>query len=259
LEIKNISKEFPGVKALDEVSFSIMPGEVHALVGENGAGKSTLMKILSGVHPPTEGQVILEGKEVNFKDPKSAQEHGVSIIHQEFSLIHYLSGIDNIYIGREIRYKNGLLNRKKMRKVAKDILGRLNADINLNRPVSQLSIANQQFIEIAKAISIETKVLISDEPTTSLTGKEEEKLFELIRTLKENGITIIYISHHLDEILEMCDRYTCLRDGTYVGTKEVAQSNKQEMVKMMVGREILNTYPEKSKTSSEEVLLEVKD
>lgn len=259
LEIDNITKEFPGVKALKGVSFNIKRGEVHALVGENGAGKSTLMKILSGVYAPTTGTIRLDQKEVTFKDPKQAQQLGVSIIHQEFSLIPYLSGVDNIFLGREKRHANGLLDRKEMRKKAQEILRRLDADIDINKPVAHLSVANQQFIEIAKAISIDTKVLIFDEPTASLTGKEIDKLFELIDKLKADGVTIIYISHHLDEILKMCNRFTCLRDGEFVGTKDVKSSTKQDIVKMMVGREIVNAFPEKPvKISNEEVFLDVK-
>ena len=187
---------------------------------------------------------VLEGKEVSFKDPKEAQQLGISIIHQEFSLIPYLSGVDNIFLGREERKANGLLDRKKMGKEAEEVLQRLDADIDINKPVAYLSVANQQFIEIAKAIAIDTKVLIFDEPTASLTGKEIDKLFELIETLKADGVTIIYISHHLDEILRMCDRLTCLRDGEYVGTRDVDESTKQDIVKMMVGREIVNAFPD---------------
>lgn len=259
LEIENITKEFPGVKALKGVSFDIRRGEVHALVGENGAGKSTLMKILSGVYAPTTGKIRLDGKEVTFKDPKQAQQLGVSIIHQEFSLIPYLSGVDNIFLGREKRKANGLLDRRKMRKEAEEVLQRLNANIDLNKPVAHLSVANQQFIEIAKAIAIDTKVLIFDEPTASLTGKEIDKLFELIERLKADGVTIIYISHHLEEILEMCDRMTCMRDGEWVGTKDIKDITKQDIVKMMVGREIVNAFPEKPfHNSQKEMLLEVK-
>lgn len=245
LEIVNITKEFPGVKALNNVNFNIRPGSVHGLVGENGAGKSTLMKILSGVYKLTIGEIRLEGKKVAFKDPKDAQMSGVSIIHQEFSLIPYLNGVDNIFLGREKRKANGLLDKSKMLKEAKEVLKRLNADIDLSKPVASLSVANQQFIEIAKAIAIETKVLIFDEPTASLTGQEIDKLFELIETLKANGVTIIYISHHLDEILHMCDQLTCLRDGEYVDTRDVAACTKQDIVKMMVGREIVNAFPER--------------
>jgi ribose transport system ATP-binding protein len=258
LEIENITKEFPGVKALKGVSFDIRRGEVHALVGENGAGKSTLMKVLSGVYTPTTGKIRLDGKEVTFKYPKQAQQLGVSIIHQEFSLIPYLSGVDNIFLGREKRKANGLLDRRKMRKEAEEVLQRLNANIELNKPVAHLSVANQQFIEIAKAIAIDTKVLIFDEPTASLTGKEIDKLFELIEKLKADGVTIIYISHHLDEILHMCDRMTCLRDGEWVGTREVKDVTKQDIVKMMVGREIVNAFPEKPSRGRKEMLLEVK-
>lgn len=258
LEIENITKEFPGVKALKGVSIDIERGEVHALVGENGAGKSTLMKILSGVYTPTTGKIRLDGREVTFNDPKQAQLLGVSIIHQEFSLIPYLSGVDNIFLGREIKQANGLLDRKKMRKEAEEVLQRLNADIDLNKPVAHLSVANQQFIEIAKAIAIDTKVLIFDEPTASLTGKEIDKLFELIEKLKADGVTIIYISHHLDEILHMCDRMTCLRDGEWVGTRTVKEVTKQDIVKMMVGREIVNAFPEKPSRDRKEMLLEVK-
>lgn len=245
LEVKNITKEFPGVKALKGVNFNIKRGSVHALVGENGAGKSTLMKILSGVYKPTSGEILLDEEIVNFKDPKDAQKAGISIIHQEFSLIPYLNGVDNIFLGREKRKANGLLDKGKMLKEAKDVLKRLNANIDLNKSVASLSVANQQFIEIAKAIAIDTKVLIFDEPTASLTGTEIDKLFELIETLKANGVTIIYISHHLDEILHMCDQLTCLRDGEYVDTRNVADCTKQDIVKMMVGREIVNAFPER--------------
>jgi ribose transport system ATP-binding protein len=259
LEIENIMKEFPGVKALKGVSFDIRRGEIHALVGENGAGKSTLMKVLSGVYTPTTGKIRLDGKEVTFKNPKQAQQLGISIIHQEFSLIPYLSGVDNIFLGREKRKANGLLDRRKMRKEAEEVLQRLNANIELNKPVAHLSVANQQFIEIAKAIAIDTKILIFDEPTASLTGKEIDKLFELIAKLKADGVTIIYISHHLDEIIKMCDRMTCLRDGEWVGTSEIKEVTKQDIVKMMVGREIVNAFPEKpSHDGKKEMLLEVK-
>ncbi len=260
LEIENITKEFPGVKALKGVSFNVERGEVHALVGENGAGKSTLMKILSGVYNPTSGSIKFNGEEIFLKDPKEAQSLGISIIHQEFSLIPYLNSVDNIFLGREIRQSSGLLDKKKMRKEAQSVLNRLNANIDLNKPVDSLSIANQQFIEIAKAIAIDTKVLIFDEPTASLTGNEVDKLFELIETLKADGVTIIYISHHLDEILQMCDRLTCLRDGEWVGTRNVSDCTKQDIVKMMVGREIVNAFPNRPKKDweEEEILLEVK-
>ncbi|WP_088104762.1 ATP-binding cassette domain-containing protein [Halalkalibacter urbisdiaboli] len=260
LEIQDVTRKFPGVIALKGVSFDIRRGEVHALVGENGAGKSTLMKILSGVQKPSSGQIFLDGKEVTFTSPKEAQELGISIIHQEFSLIPYLNSVENIFLGREIRKSGGLLDKKTMRKKAEEVLTRLNAEIDVSKPVARLSVANQQFIEIAKAIAIDTKVLIFDEPTASLTGKEIDKLFDLIAMLKANGVTIIYISHHLEEILEMCDRLTCLRDGEFVGTRDVAGCTKQDIVKMMVGREIKNAFPNRlSLENEEEQLLEVRN
>lgn len=260
LEMKNITKSFPGVTALKDVSFNIRRGEVHAIVGENGAGKSTLMKILSGVYQPTSGEIFLDGRKVSFKDPKEAQLSGISIIHQEFSLIPYLNSVENIYLGREIRKANGLLDKKKMREKAEETLKRLNADFDLNKPIAHLSVANQQFIEIAKAISIDTKVLIFDEPTASLTGNEINNLFKLIENLKADGVTIIYISHHLDEIIHICDRLTVLRDGEYVDTKDVAKCTKQDIVKMMVGREIINVFPERPSHHrfQDEIRLEVK-
>ncbi|ENH96880.1 ABC transporter [Gracilibacillus halophilus YIM-C55.5] len=259
LEFQNVTKEFPGVKALQNVNFQITKGEVHGLVGENGAGKSTLMKILSGVYQPTTGDIYLEGDKVNFTNPKQAQNLGVSIIHQEFSLIPYLNAVDNIYLGREIRKGNGLLNKALMKERTKETLHKLNAHINIDTPVANLSIAEQQFIEIAKAISIDCKILIFDEPTASLTGKEVEDLFRLIDTLKAEGVTIIYISHHLEEILRMCDRITCLRDGEWVNSKSISETNKDDMVKMMVGRDVNNNFPA-SNTSIEnnEQLLAVK-
>ncbi|MYL35837.1 ATP-binding cassette domain-containing protein [Pontibacillus yanchengensis] len=260
LRIEDISKKFPGVIALEDVSFSIKKGEVHALVGENGAGKSTLMKILSGVHKPTTGKIYLEDEEITLTDPKQAQNLGISIIYQEFSLIPYLNAVENIFLGREIKQSNGLLDKKLMKKKAAEVLKTMNADINLNIPVTNLSIAEQQFVEIAKAIAIETKVLIFDEPTASLTGKEIEDLFKLIEKLKAKGVTIIYISHHLEEIFQLCDSMTCLRDGSWVDTKKVSNTSKDEIVKMMVGREITNAYPEKSHIESDaKTLLEVKN
>lgn len=258
-EIKNVSKSFPGVLALSNVSFSIRKGEVHALVGENGAGKSTLMKILSGVYTPDEGHLFYKGNEVHFKRPSDAQALGISIIHQEFSLIPHLSAVDNIYLGREVMKKNGLLDKKTMKKNAIEVLNKLDAEIDVDKPVSRLSVANQQFIEIAKAIAIETDVLIFDEPTASLTGKEIDKLFELINRLKSDGVSIIYISHHLEELFQIADTVTCLRDGEWVGTQPITECTKQSIVKMMVGREINNNYPIKRNTKdrNEEILLDV--
>lgn len=260
LEVNSIKKEFPGVVALDNVNIKIKRGEVHALVGENGAGKSTLMKILSGVYSQTSGEIIYEGQRVEFTDPKEAQAKGISIIHQEFSLVPYLNSFENIFLGRELKKWNTVLDKAAMRKRTNELLNQLNAKIDPSVPVSRLSIANQQFIEIAKAISIETKILIFDEPTASLIGEDIERLFELIERLKANGVTIIYISHHLDEILHICDSLTCLRDGVWIDTKKVNDVTKQDIIKMMVGREVNNAFPEKNQieNSNKNRLLEVK-
>ncbi|MFW5889587.1 MAG: sugar ABC transporter ATP-binding protein [Bacillota bacterium] len=260
IEIKNITKEFPGVKALDNVSFNIKKGEIHAVVGENGAGKSTLMKILSGVYKPTKGEYIVKGNRVSFKNTKEAQENGISIIYQEFSLVPYLNTIDNIFLGREIT-NNKFLNRKIMRKEAKETLEKINVSLDLNKPINDLTVAEQQFVEIAKALSIDADILILDEPTASLTEGEIDHLFSLIRTLKENGVTMIYISHHMDEIFEISDRITCLRDGKCIDTVKTNETNEPEIVKMMVGKELENSFNKlenKTMNISDEIILNVK-
>ena len=260
LEIKNLSKDFPGVKALKDINLNVKRGEVHGLVGENGAGKSTLMKILTGVHNATVGTVSLEGKNVAFNSPKEAQNSGLSIIHQEFSLVPYLNSIDNIFLGHELTTFPKLLRKQKMRDVAHNLLKQLNVNVDLNKPVKELSIAEQQFVEISKAIAVETKVLIFDEPTASLTNEEVNNLFKLIKSFKDDGVTIIYISHHLDEIFEICDRFSCLRDGEMVDTKNVKEVTRQDIIKMMVGREITNVFPERPSfvKDKNEIVLEVK-
>ena len=258
LEIKNVTKKFPGVLALDNVSFNIKRGEVHVLIGENGAGKSTLMKILSGVYQANSGNVLLNGEEIDFNNPKEAQLAGISIIYQEFSLIPYLNAVENIFLGREYK-KNGILDKKKMKKEAEELLETLDVEIDLNKPVNQLSVAEQQFIEIAKAVSINDKVLILDEPTATLTNQETETLFKLIRNLKEKGVTMIFISHHLEETFEIGDRLTCLRDGQWVGTEDIADLNEKEIIKMMVGRDIGDTFPERADSAESDIMLEVKN
>ncbi len=258
LQIKNITKRFPGVLALNNVSFNIKRGEVHVLLGENGAGKSTLMKILSGVYKQDEGQIILNGQEVNFSSPKKAQEAGVSIIYQEFSLIPYLNAVENIFLGREFK-SNGILDKKRMKIEAQELLERLDVNINLDIPVNMLSVADQQFIEIAKAVSINDNILILDEPTATLTNKEIEVLFKLIKNLKKDGVTMIYISHHLEEVFEIGDRLTCLRDGEWVGTENIRDLTKDHIIRMMVGRDIKDAFPaRKNKSISKDNILEVR-
>lgn len=259
LELKDIVKVFPGVKALDGVNLEIIRGEIHALVGENGAGKSTLMKILSGIYRPTNGKVFFDGKEIMLENTKQAQELGITIIHQEFSLIPYLNAVENIFLGRELRKRNGLLDKKLMREKAQELLKRIDVEVNLEKSVDGLSVAEQQFIEIAKALSVNANFLILDEPTATLTEGEVAHLFNLMRTLKKNGVTMIFISHHMDEIFEISDRFSVLRDGKWIGTEATNKVTKDDIIRMMVGRDLKETFPQHACLEIEkEVLLEVK-
>ncbi len=245
LELKKISKTFSGVKALQNVDLRINAGKIHALAGENGAGKSTLMKIIVGVYQPDadSGEMKFEGEVVKHASPQHAQDLGIGIIYQEFSLIPYMTVYENIFLGREIR-KNGLLDKKAMRKKATALLRHLGMDINPNSKISELSIAQQQFVEIAKAISLKVKVLILDEPTAPLTPVEVKNLFALMNELRNQGVGMVFISHHLEEIFEICDEMTCLRDGESVGYKEVKDLEMDELIRMMVGRDVSQTYPQ---------------
>lgn len=260
LELVDIKKEFPGAKALDGVSINLISGEIHALVGENGAGKSTLMKILSGIYKPTSGKIFFEGKEIILNNTKEAQELGITIIHQEFSLIPYLNAVDNIFLGREIRKSNGLLDRKLMKEKAQGLLKRIDVDIDLDKTVEELSVAEQQFIEIAKAISVNSKLLILDEPTATLTEGEVKHLFNLMKTLKKNEVTMIFISHHIDEIFQIADRVSILRDGKWIGTESIDKVTEDSIIHMMVGRELKDTFPKRvCSEGDKEVILEVKN
>ena len=244
LELKHISKSFSGVKALKNVDLRIRAGKIHALAGENGAGKSTLVKIIVGVHQPDadSGEMTFEGKVIKDTSPQQAQDLGIGIIYQEFSLVPYMTVFENIFLGREIK-KNGLLDKKTMRKKATKLLTHLGMDINPNAKISDLSIAQQQFVEIAKAISLKVKILILDEPTAPLTPVEVENLFSLMKELRNNGVGMVFISHHLEEIFEICDEMTCLRDGESVGYSEVKDLKIDELIRMMVGRDVSQTYP----------------
>ena len=242
VELSNITKEFPGVKALSDVSFSLKSGEVMALLGENGAGKSTLMKILSGVYTKDSGTIKLFGNEVSELTPKKAQELGVSIIHQELNLCSHLTVAENIYLGREIR-KNGLISYKEMNQQAKAILDELNIDISPDQLVGELAVSKQQMVEIAKALSTNAKVLIMDEPTSALTAKEINDLFIIINKLKKEGKGIVYISHRLEELQEITDRVTIMRDGQLITVKNFADTNLPEIIKLMVGRELKDKFP----------------
>lgn len=246
LEVRGITKRFPGVVALSDVSFSCAAGEVHAIVGENGAGKSTLMKVLSGVYQPDGGEILIDGKPVVFHRPTDAQEHGISIIFQEFSLLPGFSVAENIYLNREETTKLGFVDRAALRRRARALVEQIGVDLDVGARVEHLSVVQQQIVEILKAISFDARVVIMDEPSAPLTDIELQKLFAIIRTLKSQGVTVIYISHLLEEIFEISDRVTVFKDGTVMGTRKTAAIDKDILVSMMVGRDIKDLYPERS-------------
>ncbi|WP_407641354.1 MULTISPECIES: sugar ABC transporter ATP-binding protein [Burkholderia] len=245
LRLSHITKSFPGVKALSDIHLEIARGEIHALLGENGAGKSTLMKILCGIHQPDAGTIEIDGSARHFADYHDAVAAGVGIVFQEFSLIPHLDAVDNLFLGRELRNRWGARDRKRMRAAAAAIFARLGVAIDLDAPIRALSVAQQQFVEIGKALSLDARILILDEPTATLTPAEAEHLFAIMRELKRQGVAMIFISHHLDEIFAVCDRITVLRDGQYVATTEVARTDVEQLVRMMVGRRIESSFPPK--------------
>lgn len=248
LELNNIDKRFGGVHALNDVSIAIKKGEVHAIVGENGAGKSTLMKILAGNYQQDKGKIKLEGKEVEFSNPHQAHEAGINIIYQEFYCFPSLDVVSNVFAGKEIA-KGFLLSEKEMRELVCDVFNRMGVNINLDAYVGDLSVADQQIIEIAKALVYEGKIVIMDEPNSALTDKETQALFELIRRLKDQGITIIYISHRLEEVFQICDQITVLRDGNYIGTWERKEVDIPFIISKMIGRKLDEAFPEVAKVN----------
>ncbi len=261
LEMKGISKTFPGVKALSDVQLRINEGEVHALMGENGAGKSTLMKVLSGVFTSDEGDIYIDGKLVSIKNPHSAKQLGISIIHQELMLAENVPVYNNMFMGREIisnRLLNTLDNKAMIKKADEVLNGMINAGIDVKRIVSTLSVAQKQLVEIARAIMWNSRIIIMDEPTSSLSNKDIATLFNIIRQLSASGTSIIYISHRMEEINQICHKVTVLRDGNYVGTRDISEINMDELIKMMVGRNLQNKYP-KERVQHGEVVLRVKN
>ena len=238
LRLEHITKQFPGVKALDDVSFDLRPSEVHVLLGENGAGKSTLMKVLAGVYPADGGRIVLNGQPVQIHSPRQARAHGISIIYQEFNLVPDLTVAQNIFLGREPRTALRLVDRKALAAGAKKFLDFLNADIDVRAKIHSLGVAQQQLVEVAKALSLESRILIMDEPTATLSEPEIQRLFETIRSLKQRGVSIIYISHRLQEIRQIGDRVTVLRDGRAVGTRPIAETSLDSLIQMMVGRSV---------------------
>ena len=243
LKMQNISKSFPGVKALDDVHLNVYAGEVMALLGENGAGKSTLMKILSGVYKKDAGSIIYKGQEIEVSSPAESTRMGIAIIHQELNLIDHMKVYENVYLGREITNSLGILNKSEMIKNTKRVLDKLNIDIDPNDKVGSLSIAQQQMVEIAKALLVDANIIILDEPTDTLTDKEADILFSIVNELKEQKIGIVFISHKLDEIFKICDRVTVLRDGKFIDERLVSEIDEDLIIKMMVGRDLEEQYP----------------
>ena len=251
--MKNICKSFPGVKALQHVDFQLKSGEIHALLGENGAGKSTLIKVLGGIYIPEEGQIFIDGSEVAITGVNAARDNGISIIHQELVLVPHMTVAENIFLGREPMGKFGV-DFRKMEKDAQVMLDQFDPGIRAETQVGDLSIAQQQMVEIVKAISINCRILVMDEPTSSISDREVAHLFEIMRNLARSGVGIIYISHKMSELSEVCDRVTVLRDGMYVGTREVCTTPRDELITMMVGRE-LDQYYTRDHVKSAEVVL----
>lgn len=253
LEMKGIHKRFPGVIALNNVNLTVKAGEVHALLGENGAGKSTLIKVLGGIYIAEEGEIFIEGKKAVIDGVKAAQENGIAIIHQELVLVPHMTVAENIFLGRE-PMSHGFVDHKKMTEDAQRLLDENRMQIRADALINSLTIAQQQMVEIVKAISFNSKILVMDEPTSSISDKEVEFLFKTMRRLTSKGVGIIYISHKMSELEQICDRVTVMRDGEYVGTKAVRETNKDELIAMMVGRELTNYYTRDFQTPGEVIL-----
>jgi len=257
LQIKGLSKSFSGVKVLKSVEISVKPGTIHALMGENGAGKSTLMKCLFGIYKQDEGEFYLNGEKFNFTDPKHALEHGVSMVHQELNQVLQRTVIDNIWLGR-YPTKGLFVDEKKMYEDTIELFKKIQIDIDPTKKLADLSVSQRQMVEIVKAISYDAKVIVLDEPTSSLTQAEVKKLFEIMLTLKKQGIGLIYISHKMEEIFEISDYVSILRDGDYIGTNPTSELTMDKIIQMMVGRDLKNRFPHKAHKIGETVL-EVKN
>ncbi|GGB40405.1 sugar ABC transporter ATP-binding protein [Fictibacillus barbaricus] len=258
IQMNDIYKAFGSNQVLTGVHFDLQEGEVHALMGENGAGKSTMMNILTGLHKRDSGTIVIDGQERYFENPKEAEQNGIAFIHQELNVWPDMTVLDNLFIGKELRSKFGLLKSKEMKALAKRQFERLAVSIPLEKEAGRCSVGEQQMIEIAKALMTDAKVIIMDEPTAALTEREIEKLFEVINALRKEGVSIVYISHRMEEIFAICDRITVMRDGKTVDTKTITETNFDEVVRKMVGRELTDRYPERNPNIGETVL-EVKN
>lgn len=254
IEMCHITKTFPGVVALDDVTFECRPGEVHAVVGENGAGKSTLMKILVGVYQPDRGEILLRGEPVRIPSPHEAQHLGISIIYQELNLLPDMNVAENVFLGREPRSRLGFVDARQLERQAREVLHRLGVDLNPRMRLSRLSMAQQQMVEIAKALSLNAQLVVMDEPSATLGGQDLEHLFEVISALKEQGVTVIYISHRLAEVFQVADRVTVFKDGEVVDTSNVTDIDRPTLVRMMIGRTFSETFPPRGEQVGDEVL-----
>ena len=254
IEMRGIDKAFGSNQVLKDAGFLLKDGEVHALMGENGAGKSTLMKILTGVYTRDAGTVLVDGQEVNYKNPQEAEKAGIVFIYQELNVLFDLTVEENLFMGKEITKKFGICDKKAMRAKAQEIMDRMGVKIPVNVVMSDLSVGQQQMVEICKALMVDAKVIIMDEPTAALTQSETEALFKVMNGLREKGVSIVYISHRMEEIFELCDRITILRDGQYIGTEYIKDITMDDVVQMMIGREIGERFPSRNVAIGGEVL-----
>ncbi|MBQ6930303.1 MAG: sugar ABC transporter ATP-binding protein, partial [Oscillospiraceae bacterium] len=254
IEMRGINKSFGSNQVLKDAGFLLKDGEVHALMGENGAGKSTLMKILTGVYTKDAGTILVDGVEVNYKNPQEAEKAGIVFIYQEINSLFDLTVEENLFMGKEITKGFGICDKKAMREKAQEVMDRLGVSIPIDAVMGDLSVGQQQMVEICKALMVDAKVLIMDEPTAALTQSETEVLFEVMKGLVEKGVSIVYISHRMEEIFELCDRITILRDGSYIGTEYIKDITMDDVVKMMIGREIGERFPQRDVTIGEDVI-----
>lgn len=254
IELKQVSKFFPGVIALDKADFKLYPGEVHGLMGENGAGKSTLIKLLTGAYEPDEGEIFLDGKPIRISSPKVAMKAGLTAIYQELNIIPKLTVWENVFLGREIRNKKGFLDTEKMKRRVRELLAQLHQNIDVNEKVENLGMGHQQMIEICKALVLDSKLIIMDEPTSSLSAGETRELLRTAGELRNRGLSIVFISHHMDEIFQICDRLTVMRDGCVISSMLAGETDTEQLIRLMVGRDITQQFPKETAAIGKELL-----